>query len=112
MGLKVIRHREDPGDPVRGGMGGGYLVDAARRHGAVVEAQERSHGLLAPGPVAPAPQVHGAVVPDDGVRRADGQAGVQVRLLLAQARLRGEEPARGGGERKSSPVALHQKEQP
>lgn len=72
----------------------GYLVNATRGHGAVVEAEERLHGFLATSPVALTPQVQAVVAPDDRVGQTGRQTRVQVRLVLAQARLSGQKPGR------------------
>lgn len=71
-----------------------YLIDTPWWHGAVVEAQERSDGLLTAGPVALTPQVQSAVVPYDGVWQAARQTGVQVRLVCTQAGLCGQKPGK------------------
>lgn len=70
-----------------------HLVDASRRHGSVVEAQVGADLLQALGPVAPPPQVQRVVAPHQQVRHVGRQAGVQVGLVLAQARLSRQEPA-------------------
>lgn len=72
---------------------GSHLVDASRGHGSVVEAQEGADLLQALGPVAPPPQVQRVVAPHHQVRHVGRQTGVQVGLVLAQARLSRQEPA-------------------
>lgn len=71
---------------------GQYLVDPLWRHGAIVEAQERSYSLLTPTPVTLTPQVEGVVTPADCVRHADWKTGVQVGIFLTQTSLCGQKP--------------------